>query len=221
MDFDANWIADRLLILIPLWFSLGVHECAHAWAARRLGDDTAERLGRLTLNPLAHIDPIGTLLLPLLGVPFGWAKPVPVNPLRFRREVNMRTGMMITAIAGPISNVCLTAISIVALAAVIRFAPQWAVPKHPVVQILVMMMYMNVVLATFNMLPIPPLDGSRIADALIPNAARPLWETYCQLGPFFLVAVIVLPRLQGINLFHWPLQIAGAVLKQMVTLFGG
>lgn len=173
MDFDANWIADRLLILIPLWFSLGVHECAHAWAVRRLGDDTAERLGRLTLNPLAHIDPIGTLLLPLLGVPFGWAKPVPVNPLRFRREVNMRTGMMITAIAGPISNVCLTAISIVALAAVIRFAPQWAVPKHPVVQILVMMMYMNVVLATFNMLPIPPLDGSRIADALIPNAAAP------------------------------------------------
>src|SRR5689334_23219884 len=93
--------------LIPLILSLTVHEWAHAYSAFRLGDDTASRQGRLTLNPIPHIDPIGTILCPLLGIPFGWAKPVPVNPLRFNRGVSMRTGMMITAAAGPLSNLVL------------------------------------------------------------------------------------------------------------------
>ena len=95
-----------MTFLIPLILSLSVHEWAHAWAAWRLGDDTARLLGRMTLNPIAHVDPLGTLLLPMLGVPFGWAKPVPVNPLRFR-NVSMPIGMMLTAAAGPISNVVL------------------------------------------------------------------------------------------------------------------
>ena len=80
------------MVLIPMLLSLTVHEWAHAWSAYRLGDDTASMQGRLTLNPIAHIDPIGTLILPLLGIPFGWAKPVPVNPTRFRRGVGMSTG---------------------------------------------------------------------------------------------------------------------------------
>src|SRR5688572_26569558 len=95
------------MMLIPLVLSLTVHEWAHAMSAYRLGDDTAAREGRLTLNPIVHIDPLGTLLLPLMGVPFGWAKPVPVVPTRFRRDVNMSTGMMITAAAGPFSNLVL------------------------------------------------------------------------------------------------------------------
>src|SRR5512143_3587864 len=117
MGFNETWLADQIIVLIPLWVSLSVHECAHAWAAWRLGDDTARLLGRMTLNPMAHVDPIGTLLLPLLGVPFGWAKPVPVQPHRFRRTVSMRTGMMITALAGPLSNVLLAAIGLGVLAA--------------------------------------------------------------------------------------------------------
>ncbi|HMF44095.1 MAG TPA: site-2 protease family protein, partial [Polyangia bacterium] len=87
--------------------SLTVHEWAHAWSAYRLGDDTASKLGRLTLNPIAHIDPFGSLILPLLHIPFGWAKPVPVNPTRFRKGVNISTGMIITAAAGPLANVVL------------------------------------------------------------------------------------------------------------------
>src|SRR5574340_1315088 len=98
MGFDLQ---RGLMMLIPLVLSLSVHEFAHAWSAWKLGDDTADRMGRLTLNPIAHVDPIGTLLLPLLGVPFGWARPVPVNPARFRRNVNMNTGMAMTAAAGP------------------------------------------------------------------------------------------------------------------------
>ena len=84
------------MILIPLVLSLTIHEWAHAWSAHRLGDDTAKMQGRLTLNPVSHIDLVGTLLLPLLGIPFGWAKPVPVNPTRFRRGVKMSTGMVPT-----------------------------------------------------------------------------------------------------------------------------
>src|SRR5262249_40137549 len=105
--FTGPWLLERILYLIPMVLSLTVHEWAHAYPGFRLGDDTAAREGRLTLNPLPHMDPIGTFLLPLLKVPFGWAKPVPVNPLRFRRDVTMRTGMMITAAAGPLSNLAL------------------------------------------------------------------------------------------------------------------
>ena len=101
---DFTW---RLMWLPISILSLSFHEFAHAWSAWKLGDDTASREGRLTLNPVSHIDLLGTIILPLLGVPFGWAKPVPVNPARFRRDVNMSTGMAITATAGPLSNVLL------------------------------------------------------------------------------------------------------------------
>ena len=93
-------LQDRLLMLIPMILSLTVHEWAHALVAYLLGDDTAARLGRLTLNPAVHIDPIGTVLLPVLGIPFGWAKPVPTIPTNFTRRFAMRTGSMLVAIAG-------------------------------------------------------------------------------------------------------------------------
>lgn len=221
MPFDADWLSQRLMILIPLWLSLSVHECAHAWAAKWLGDDTAERMGRLTLNPLAHIDPIGTILLPLLGVPFGWAKPVPVQPHRFRQDVNMRTGMMITAIAGPISNLCLAAICIVPFVLLRHFRPDVFQQGHPGPELLGQMVGLNVILAVFNMLPIPPLDGSRVADAFMPNMFRRAWEDFCQLGPFALMAVIVLPHYFKIDLFYWPLEATNFVIRQLVYLLGG
>jgi Zn-dependent protease len=221
MDFDVNWVTNSLLTLIPLWISLSVHEWAHAWSAYRLGDDTAAMMGRMTINPLAHIDPIGTILLPLLGIPFGWAKPVPVQPHRFRRDINMRTGMMITAIAGPISNLCLAAASMLLLAIVLRFKPDFLDSGLVAGIVLFKMIFLNVVLAVFNLLPIPPLDGSRVADGLMPRALRPAWENLCRLGPFALMAVILLPQVAHINLFYWPLKVTMYLLAKLLTLLGG
>src|SRR5574340_802071 len=117
MGFDLQ---RGLMMLIPLVLSLSVHEFAHAWSAWKLGDDTADRMGRLTLNPLAHVDPVGTLLLPLLGIPFGWAKPVPVQPHRFRPTVNMTTGMMLVAVAGPLANLGLAVLCVLVEALLLR-----------------------------------------------------------------------------------------------------
>ena len=220
MPIDQSWLTERLLILIPLWLSLSVHEWAHARAAFHLGDDTAALLGRMTVNPLAHIDPIGTLLLPLLGVPFGWAKPVPVQPHRFYPHVKMRTGMMLVAIAGPISNLCQAAICMVLLAVVARFRPELLLPGQGVGHFLIMMIFLNVILAAFNALPIPPLDGSRVADALMPQVLRPAWEGFCRLGPLALAAVILVPMISGISLFYWPQRGTLYLIHLLVDLAG-
>lgn len=179
-------------MLIPLLLSLTVHEWAHAWSAHRLGDDTAAMQGRLTLNPIAHIDPVGTLILPLLGVPFGWAKPVPVNPTRFRRDVNMKAGMMITAAAGPLANIALAVLSAIAIGLVARFAPQALAAGSglSLMSLLTTMLIINVTLAIFNLIPIPPLDGSRVVDGLIPYSWRPHWESIVRLSPLLLIGVM-------------------------------
>src|SRR5262245_5114479 len=115
-------LLDRAIAFIPVLLSLTVHEWAHAWTAWKLGDDTAKLQGRVSLNPIDHIDPVGTLLLPLLGVPFGWAKPVPINPVRFRATVSMPMGVLLSVAAGPISNLVLAALGCVALSFTTRFA---------------------------------------------------------------------------------------------------
>jgi len=221
MRFDEAWLVHGLFILIPLWLSLSVHEWAHAWTAWRLGDDTAQRLGRMTLNPLAHIDPIGTLLLPLLGIPFGWAKPVPVQPHRFHPSVNMRTGMMITALAGPIANLVLAAACLALLATLVHFPRAPAGPGQKAVEFIIQMILLNVILAAFNALPIPPLDGSRVADWLMPEVLRPAWQGLCRLGPFALMAVIFLPRAAGVSLFEWPIKGTFYLIQHVMTLAGG
>src|SRR5687768_7374424 len=140
---DANWLSTRVMILIPLLLSLTVHEWAHAYSAYRLGDDTAEREGRLTLNPIAHIDPLGTLLLPLLGIPFGWARPVPVNPTRFRRDVSMRSGMMLTAAAGPASNVVIAVLASIVYGLLLRLRPEILLARIGVGELLLITIQMN------------------------------------------------------------------------------
>jgi len=178
------------LMWLPLFLlSLTVHEFAHAWAASRLGDDTARRLGRLTLNPLSHIDLLGTILLPLLGVPFGWAKPVPVDPTRFRRDVSMARGMAITASAGPLANAIMAILSAVALGLGVRAAPGFMEGDGPVVFFLVSMLQLNVGLALFNLIPIPPLDGSRIVAWLMPNGLREQWHQLERFAPLLILAV--------------------------------
>src|SRR5688500_7121633 len=173
-----NFLAERFLFWIPLMLSLTVHEWAHAATARVLGDDTAQRLGRLTLNPLEHIDPIGTLVLPLLGVPFGWAKPVPINPLRFRADGGMGTGLWLTAAAGPASNLSLALVTAAAVTLVTRISP--TLLPDQALALIETFVVLNVLLAFFNLLPIPPLDGSRVVDSFIPDSWRGPWDALAQ-----------------------------------------
>lgn len=177
---DPTWFAERLANFIPVLLSLSVHECAHAWAALKLGDDTAQRLGRLTLDPLAHIDPVGTIILPLLGVPLGWARPVPVNPVRFRRDVRVGVGIALTAAAGPASNLVLAAICGAGLL---------LLPSGPVGRLLTLGATVNVALAVFNLLPIPPLDGSRMVEGFLPASIMGPAQV---VGPYLLVALALL-----------------------------
>ena len=174
------------MVLVPMILSLSVHEFAHAWSAYKLGDDTAASQGRMTLNPLSHIDVFGTLIIPIFSVLnggfslIGWAKPVPVSPFRFHRNISMRSGMIITALAGPASNLILATL----LAGVSMFlyseqinslAPHVGGSRvdalmylgamldgNPIPMLLNRIFVMNVFLALFNMLPVPPLDGSRV-----------------------------------------------------------
>jgi len=199
MEVLEELLAARVAGFIPVLLSLSVHEWAHAWTALRLGDDTAARLGRVTMNPFAHVDPVGTLILPLLGFPIGWAKPVPVNPIRFRRDIRMGTGILLVAAAGPASNICLAVAcgaGILALQEGITGSAQ-----DPIGLFLFQMVLINVVLAAFNMLPVPPLDGSRIVDALVPARFRPAWESFSRVGPILLIVAIVAIHAAGWGLF--------------------
>jgi Zn-dependent protease len=198
MPLNETWLATRMMILIPLILSLSVHEWAHAWTAWMLGDRTAESQGRLTLNPLAHIDPIGTVILPLLGVPFGWAKPVPINPAYFNHSISIRTGVMLTALAGPVSNV-----GIACLCAILRgmFVRPESIPfdqAPTLAALLEMLITMNIALAVFNMLPIPPLDGSRVVDGLLPENLRSGWDGIARIAPILLMIALVVLAASGL-----------------------
>lgn len=169
-------IISVLLAVVGMILSGTVHEWAHAFTAKRLGDDTAERQGRLTLNPTAHIDPIGTILFPALGaamggVLFGWARPVPYNPARFGRGVTMRRGTMLVAVAGPLSNLALAVVCALLLRAVVVAGGHPTLENPDTLAALALLLQfgvrINVVLFVFNLLPIPPLDGSKVMAALL------------------------------------------------------
>jgi Zn-dependent protease len=178
--------------LIPMILSLSVHEWAHAWSASKLGDDTATRMGRLTLNPAAHIDPFGTIILPLLLVlshvpAFGWARPVPIDPSRFRSGVSMGKGMAITASAGPLSNLILAVTSTVVLGLLLRLNLAGGAARNLLIDVILL----NVVLAIFNLIPLPPLDGSRIVAWLVPTRFRDAWHTVERFAPILLIVVFM------------------------------
>ena len=152
-------------------FSLSVHESAHAWTALKEGDPTAQSLGRISLNPLVHIDIIGTVVMPLLmiftgaGFLFGWAKPCPVDPRRFR---HLKRGQIIVSGAGPTSNLMLAVLFTAALFLAFRVVPDPS-PRNPLFLFLELGVSLNVLLAVFNMVPLPPLDGSHILQWILPN----------------------------------------------------
>jgi Zn-dependent protease len=216
---DLIDIAARVVFtLVPMILSLTVHEFAHAWSAKRLGDDTAERLGRLTLNPVAHVDPIGTLLLPIIllvwagGFMFGWAKPVPVNPVRFTRKLSMRTGMLLVSAAGPISNIVL-AVSSTAILAASLHVESLAAPAV-VTDLLARMITINIALALFNLIPVSPLDGQKVLLGLLSGDAATAYERFSyQYGSWLLMGVMIF----GGRIIAGPFQF---VLQGLLGLFG-
>jgi Zn-dependent protease len=200
----SNFIVHALLAIVPVVLAITLHEAAHGYAALALGDTTARDQGRLTLNPLKHIDRMGTVILPgillisqLLTIHrvafmFGWAKPVPVSAWKF---ANPRRGMAIVAIAGPAMNfflVWLTAIALRGLADANTGA--W------LTTILVDFMLVNMVLGLFNLLPIPPLDGGRVVVGLLPEDLARSWAGLERYGLIIvLICILVLPNVFGIN----------------------
>ena len=191
--------------VLPVLLAITFHEAAHGWVAWRLGDPTAKQLGRVTFNPFRHIDPLGTVIVPgalvlMLvltgsGFLFGWAKPVPVD---FRRLGNPRRDMILVAAAGPGMNFLLAFVALLLAALLPEGAATWATENLENAAII------NLVLAVFNMLPVPPLDGGRVAVGLLP---RDLAFPLARLEPFGLFIIIGLfffaPALLGLDIFRW------------------
>jgi Zn-dependent protease len=191
---------DPLVIVIQLFvvlFAITIHEASHGWAAYKMGDPTAYAMGRITLNPIAHIDPIGTILLPLILVvmgapPFGWAKPVPVNPLNLK---DPRRDNLIISAAGPLSNFSVAFIALLVFK-LLRLSPTlfhtYGGPSgiaYGISLILYFTIIINVILAVFNLIPIPPLDGSGVLMGLISEEAA---EKYEQIRPYGFMILLVL-----------------------------
>ena len=180
------------VIQLPiLLFSVILHEVAHGWMAERFGDDTARVMGRLTFNPLPHIDMLGTIILPVLavitGAPiFGWAKPVPVNSYRLR---DPQRDMVWVALAGPLSNLSLAVVSAFLIWAVRSFPVVPPLLAISLVELLQIVVVINIVLPVFNLIPIPPLDGSKVLEGFLPPA---LAYEYRKIEPYGFFIIIIL-----------------------------
>src|SRR6266404_4614668 len=203
MDFHVVNIVFQIIVFL---FAISVHESAHAWMADKCGDPTAKMLGRITMNPLKHIDPIGTILLPAIGLftgagIFGWAKPCPVTPQNFRDPIK---GDILTTVAGPVSNFLLVAVSVLGLSLISIATPtgkelvqniaQRTITDTtsvlmPVVWLLYSAVQLNVLLGIFNLLPVPPLDGSHIFRHMLPDSIRNIYDSVGIFGILILFSV--------------------------------
>ena len=224
MDFDINEIMIQISVwALPVLIAVTMHEAAHGWVASKLGDDTALLLGRVSLNPLRHVDPFGTVLMPALllllsggRIMFGFAKPVPVNFSRLRRP---RRDMVLVALAGPATNLLLAIVS------ALFFHALWLLPPEGREWVginLANSMWINLLLCVFNMLPLPPLDGGRVAVGLLPYPLASRLAGLERVGmAIILGAIFLLPWLGDhvgldLDVFGWlvgiPAQYLGAVI---------
>jgi Zn-dependent protease len=174
-------------VVITLIVAFSVHEFAHAWVAFKFGDHTAKNQGRLTLNPVKHLDPFGTLLIFLIG--FGWAKPVPVNRFFFK---NPRLAGILVSIAGPLSNLLLSILGFVLLYGLVATGAVETLTSY-VFEFLNIFLYLNVALFVFNLLPFPPLDGYRIIEDLVPVNVRAKMTQYEQYGALIFLILVITP----------------------------
>jgi len=192
VDFSTDTLMTIGIFLICLVASIGVHEYCHALAADRLGDGTPEQQGRLTLNPIVHADPVGTLIMPIVaaisGFPLlGWGRPVETQPRNYTRKISMRMGMAVVAAAGPIGNLLLV-ILVLGIAAVLARTVGISPPAQ---MLLETMLQLNVLLMLFNLLPLHPLDGGKILAAFLPPRFEKVDDFLLQYGMWILVGLVV------------------------------
>jgi Zn-dependent protease len=196
-------IPQLVMYMVVLLLAISAHEAAHAWMSYKFGDDTARLLGRITLNPMAHTDPIGTLLIPIVGfivgamgggrLPLiGWGKPTPVNPLRWRQK---DLANVMVSIAGILANLLIAIIAFTILKILLVTQLRWSIPdtfREPVFLFLDFLLTMNVSLAVFNLLPFPPLDGSKILETFLPESMQPALAMLEQYGYLILIVLMYL-----------------------------
>ncbi|MCF6250034.1 MAG: site-2 protease family protein [Methylococcaceae bacterium] len=188
---DLSLIQRIVVWVLPVIFAITVHEVAHGWVAKKYGDNTASMLGRLTLNPLKHVDILGTIIVPGLllltssGFIFGWAKPVPVDPRNFK---NPKNAMAIVALAGPVSNLLMAILW--ALVARLGIIIETEVLSLPLIYMGIAGISINLVLALINLIPIPPLDGSRIVSGILPEKLANQYNRFERFGFVFLLILL-------------------------------
>ena len=186
--------------MVVLLLAISAHEAAHAWMSDRFGDDTARLLGRVTLNPVAHTDPIGTLLIPIVGFIvsamgtnfflIGWGKPTPVNPLRWR---NKDLANVMVSIAGILANLLIATVAFIILKVLLKTGLYFTMSdsfQEPVGLFLQYLLFMNISLAVFNLLPFPPLDGSKVLETFLPDSMQPVLATLEQYGYLILMVLM-------------------------------
>jgi Zn-dependent protease len=206
--------------LVSFVIAIAIHEMMHAWSANRLGDRTAKDLGRITLNPVEHFDPIGFLGMAMIaiGIPFlGWGKPVPVNPGRFtgRWARHRQQGMALVAFAGPLSNVALAILMAIPYQIVIRNNID---VNENVWLFITSFIWVNILLASFNMIPVPPLDGYRILTGILPNFWRPLLAPLEQYGFMILLLLLFIGGQLGDSLIGGIMQPVRDLLLDVVNI---
>ena len=202
---DINALITLLLTIPAVLIAITFHEFAHAFAADKLGDDTPRRQGRLNLNPLSHLDPIGSLMLVFAG--FGWGKPVEINPRNFTRRISMSTGEAIVSIAGPLMNFLLAIVFSIIFFVIGRFAPTFVITQigSIIMTLLNVTVIINVGLGVFNLIPLPPLDGSKVLRNVLPYRGREWLDRYSQI---FYVVFLVL----------WIFGIAGQIISPIINV---
>lgn len=227
MSIDASF-AERIQVLLiqmlPFLMAVVFHEYAHGYIANKCGDPTAKDGGRLTLNPLPHLDPIGTVLFPVINMLtgmnllFGWAKPVPINPARFK---NYKKGMVMVALAGPGMNFFLATISSIVFVGLHIFLPKDFYLFVPLAHMAEISVGLNFALGLFNLLPLPPLDGSRVISVFLPYNAARSYDNFAQYSFFILIGLLmfnVLDRLIGVPVMFLTRMVLGGSIQLFSSL---